>query len=1038
MVQLEDEDDDITYRIEVEDEDENIARDEALVDEADGVLPLSPQGVLPLPGAPPGQAPPPAVELTADSFLRPEDFGRNVTVDDLVRPEDMVALPPRQRRLDGDTDADDPLASMAIMGVAAERHVPLMTKPWMKHHTFHLLKTPEEVEDLIGRAIANGRCALDIESEGLDTRIYPDPVTGALRTVHQVVGFCIAYGDAKDGYYIPIRHRPEDGGPDLNIKPVDRVLAAIAKLCRAAQPEPFPEEADILSFKRHKTPPRVVIDFWHAAFDQEMLYPITGIDWWHPDSFEDGQLAFYMVYSDDKRLSLKEKAPQYLRDPEGHPYEMIKFDALFARGRAPRFETLSPDEPSIVNYACSDAICTRLLCAHPEGVPQVVASGSRHAWMYRVEKQVVQAKRVMERNRVKVDRPRAKELLAQAEEERDRIRGQIIALAESKGFPNFEPNSPAQLGTFLFDARGLDISPKPERNKASGQYKTDKVTIDELATKLGENAPPALKWIIAYRKQEKLIGTYLLAMAHNGDANDEFRFQFKQTGAATGRFSAPQGDPEQGFGGLAIHGIPGTSNLRTCFVAREGYVMVKCDYAGEELRVVTNLSGEKVWIKEFTEGEGDLHAITARAFFPGYDTEKDKEKKKGYRKAGKMANFALVYGGGAASVQRAVGCDKLEARRKKDAFDKALPTFAQWVKRKHDRVKLDKGVYTAFGRWISIPDAAIKEGEYAYHDRFTRKKPLDQETAQATRAACERHSTNYPIQGTGADIMKIAMVLIHKQCWKRGWLKNGSDSVRMLLTVHDELVFEIKPEVLLVAIEVITWTMESLGRMTTPEWGVPLVTDPLVGSNWGAETTARRAKVSKAGEREKAGPGEVHSGAFLFVKPPDWLRQTLDKWGPEWRDDLTEPYPNGEVPAAPSPAEAPGNVSVAEEGEGEDTLSMESPSDDPVPAAPPPPPAPAPAPQPAPVPAPRPPTPAPTPPAGQVLTVRLKETTRRAIPRIAGLCTEFKKEDGALLRVITASGEVLIDPILNIRVDPQPFMFALNQGNWSNGAHSLE
>jgi hypothetical protein len=73
-----------------------------------------------------------------------------------------------------------------------------------------------------------------------------------------------------------------------------------------------------------------------------------------------------------------------------------------------------------------------------------------------------------------------------------------------------------------------------------------------------------------------------------------------------------------------------------------------------------------------------------------------------------------------------------------------------------------------------------------------------------------------------------------------------------------------------------------------------------------------------------------------------------------------------------------------------------------------------------------------------VLTVRLKETTRRAIPRIAGLCTEFKKEDGALLRVITASGEVLIDPILNIRVDPQPFMFALNQGNWSNGAHSLE
>lgn len=934
------------------------------------------------------------------------DLGDAVPVspDDLLGPDDLVVTaPPVPRKLD--VEEDDGGDPMAKMGLKAERSVPLMEKPWMKHHVFHLVKTIEEVEALVDECLQAGHCALDTETEGLDTRLYPDE-NGKLQTVHRIVGYCVSPGDGHEGYYIPVRHKPEDGGPDLNVKPLARVEAAITRLCLAAQPTPTAGETDLLGFAKHEAPPKVVIDFWNAAFDQEMLYPVTGIDYWHPDGFEDGQLARFVIFSDDKQLGLKFKAPDLLRDKEGNPYEMIEFKELFARGRAPRFDTLSPDEPSVVNYACSDAICTRLLALHPEVVP--MAKSPKFAWAYRIEKQTAQVKRVMERNRVKVNRAKVKEILGTAAEERDAWRQKIIALAESKGFANFEPGSPAQLGPFLFDPQGLNIEPKPPKNEKSQQYKTDAATFEEMIKGMGDNAPPVLQWVMNYREQDKLIGTYLQSMADNGDKEDEFRFQFKQTGAATGRFSAPSGDADQGFGGIPIHGIPGTSALRTCFEARPGYLMVKCDFAGEELRIVTNLSNEPVWVQEFLEGEGDLHTITARAFFAGYDNE-PKEKQKVYRKAGKVANFALVYGGGPAAVQRAVGCDKVEARRKKDAFDKALPVFAQWVKKQHEKVKVDRGVYTAFGRWIAIPDAAIKEGDYQHFDRVNKKHGVvDRDRAQMIRAECERHATNYPIQGSGADIMKIAMILVHKQCHRRGWLKDGDDSVRMLLTVHDELVFEIKPHRLIEALDVITDNMELPWKMArppfSPKWKVPLVTDPLIGTTWAAETTARRAKSDDELPNEKE--SEVRAGPFFVKKPPAWLVEVLA------HQSATTPANPISIPApgAPTPAPSPTPAASAPLP----TSASAPPPAKPVSAPP------------------------PSVPAGKVLSAQLNSTVRRAVYKIAGLCAECYDKNGAVLRLLSPTGQVLIDPKEDIRVHPERFLARLNEGNWSNGSYALD
>lgn len=919
-----------------------------------------------------------------------DDFGDIDTTDDedLKAAVDASTPKARPRQLTFADSGDDAESFLMSSGLKSERTVPDITKPWMKHHEFVLVQTVAEVEQIVDAAIASGHASLDLETEGLDNRIYYN-AQGKPETVHKIVGFCVSYGDAKKGYYIPVRHRPTDGGPSHNVEPVEAVETAITRLCVAAQPEIDPSDPDQLSGKKWVTPPKVIIDFWHASFDQEFLYPVTGIDWWHPDGFEDGNLACFVRYSDDKNLSLKDKAPELLKDPDGNPYEMIGIKELFPNRRKIDFPSLSPDEPGVQKYACSDAICTRLLGDHPQATKAM--KDPKFAQTYRNEKQAAQVKRVMERPRVRINKAKVRELLAAAEEKREKLRQQICDLAAQRGFPDFEPGSPKQLSDFLFTSAGLDINPKPPRNEKSQQFKTDANTLEELVKELGANAPPVLTWIVSFREQDKLIGTYLASMEANGDAQDEFRFQFKQTGAATGRFSAPAGEPEHGYSGIPIHGIPGTSDLRTCFEAREGYLMVKCDYAGEELRIVTNLSNEPVWVKEFTEGDGDLHTITARAFFPGHDNEPS-DKKKEQRKMGKIANFALVYGGGPASIQRATGCDKLEAQRRKQAFDKALPVFASWVKSQHAKVKKELGVYTAFGRWVAIPDAAIKEGDLdSYGNRVTA------EDANRIRAACERHATNYPIQGSGADIMKIAMILIHKELHKRRWLKNGGDdSVRMLLTVHDELVFEIKHHRVLEALDVITEAMERPSRMPpprySPPWKVPLVTDPLVGKTWGAETGCHRAK-----EGVPLKEGEVQLGNWVFKKIPAWLHQLLAPDG--------TPSPAAPPPAAP-PAPPGPPPSAVEAGP---RASAPPASPEVAPKA-----------------------------SDSIVTLRLNHLTRITVAHLRSLCACHLKEDGPrLLLVYGLSGDVLIDPSLGIRVDPDGLAENLLSLNLSDGKYAL-
>jgi DNA polymerase I-like protein with 3'-5' exonuclease and polymerase domains len=939
--------------------------------------------------------------------------------EDVLPPE-----PPKQSAaaaMYNDDDMADPATALEQMGITGLSRVPPLSKPWMKHHDFVLVSTVAEVNAIVDAAIASGKCSLDLETEGFDNRIRYD-AEGRPSTVHKIVGFCIAYGDAKQGFYIPIRHCPGDDGPDLNVRPTAEVEAAISRLCHAAQPVIDPSDPDQLSGRKWLQPPQVVLDFWNAKFDQEFLFPVTGIDWWHPDSYHDGYLALYVQFTDDKSLGLKGKSAEKLRDPDGNPYEMIEMKELFLKGMPIKFHKLSPDEIGAKNYACSDGVCTRLLSDHPDVIAKTL-SKKEWARTYRVEKQTTQVVRVMERNRMKVDRPKLKALLDDNAKKLGEVRAKIVALAASRGFHDFEPGSPKQLGEFLFEPKGLDIEPKPDKHEKSQQWKTDGDTLEQLVKEMDE-PPEVLKWILEYRGCEKMQGTYLEGLYNNPDENDELRFDLKQTGTATGRFTAPGREVEQGFSGIPIHGIPNTSALRTVFVARDGYTMVKADYAGEELRIVTNLSNEPVWINEFLTGSGDLHSITARAFFNKQDITKDE------RKAGKIANFSLVYGGGPAAIMRATGCDRIEAARRKSNFDRSVPVFAAWVKLQQKNVKKTKGVYTAWGRWIAIPDADIKAGEVT-----SRGKRVAEGDANAIRAACERHSINYPIQGSGADIMKYAMIFLHKEFWARGWLRgHGDDSIRMLMTVHDEIVFEIRHDRVPEALEIICDKMALPGKIVDPKhspvWKVPLVVEPLIGLSWGGEydygkMTHGELKPYKE-ERdadgnvipEKLKSYEIRVGDRIFHRVPPWLEGIMEMGkkaevtplpGPEGGT----PPEGGQPPAAPETAPAAPEAAPA------------------APAAPA-----------VPVPAAAPPVAVPEPakPAdGGLVTLRLAVLNRVSLRKVTGVCAEHELSLGPkrVLKLVDPLGNTLIDPSLGIMVDVERFISALKDLNLTDGKREL-
>ncbi|MBR4071460.1 MAG: DNA polymerase I [Clostridia bacterium] len=346
----------------------------------------------------------------------------------------------------------------------------------------------------------------------------------------------------------------------------------------------------------------------------------------------------------------------------------------------------------------------------------------------------------------------------------------------------FNLNSPKQLGEVLFEEMGL-----PVQKKTKTGYATDAETLSKL-----RNANPIVEDILFYRQVAKLVGTYgenLIALC---DENGRIHTSFNQTGTATGRLSSV--DPN-------LQNIPIRTDLgrelRRFFVAKnDDYVLLDADYSQIELRLLAEISGDETMREAFVKGE-DIHSSTASKVF-GIPLE---AVTKQLRSRAKAVNFGIVYGIGDFSLAQDIGVSRKAAR---EYIDNYLAT------------------YTKVDEYLNNTKAEAREKGYTV-TMFGRRRPIPELSAKNKnlQAFGERVAMNSPIQGSAADIIKIAMIDVYKA------LEESGIDAKLILQVHDELIIECNKNCVDKASEILRECMEHAVKTT-----VPLTADVSVGANW--------------------------------------------------------------------------------------------------------------------------------------------------------------------------------------------------------------
>ena len=348
----------------------------------------------------------------------------------------------------------------------------------------------------------------------------------------------------------------------------------------------------------------------------------------------------------------------------------------------------------------------------------------------------------------------------------------------------FNMNSPRQLGDVLFDKMQLD--PKAKKTK-TGQYATSEDVLQKLASK-----HEIIQHILEYRTYQKLKSTYVDALPSQIDKDDNrVHTNFSQTTAATGRLASVNPNLQN----IPIRTLRG-QQIRGAFVSAEGKKIISADYSQIELRLIAEISGEDNMIKAFQDGE-DIHASTAAKLF---DIPLE-EVSKTQRGQAKTVNFGILYGQGAFALAEQTGLSRSEAKQMIEAYYETYPKLKEYMAEQVKRARDIGYVETILGRKRHLKD--INSGNFV------------------VRAHAERNAVNAPIQGSAADVVKMAMIKIQKE------LEKEKLQTKMLLQVHDELVFESPIDDVDVATNIIKTEMEN-----AIETQVPLLVEVGVGNNW--------------------------------------------------------------------------------------------------------------------------------------------------------------------------------------------------------------
>src|SRR5687767_1569691 len=454
----------------------------------------------------------------------------------------------------------------------------------------------------------------------------------------------------------------------------------------------------------------------------------------------------------------------------------LAYDEVAGKGAA-RIPFSSVEVSRATQYAAERTDCT--LALHSLLHPKIEAD-SKLAFVYgSIEMPVLPVLWRIERNGVLLDRAK---LEAQSHE----LGKEILALEqkafEAAGQP-FNLGSPKQIQEILFERQKLPVKKKTP----SGQPSTDEDSLAELALD-----HPLPRLILEHRALSKLKSTYTDKLPKSiNPRTGRVHTTYSQTTAVTGRLSSN----EPNLQNIPIR-TPAGRRIRECFIAPPGAKIVSADYSQIELRIMAHLSGDQNLRRAFAEGE-DIHRATAAEVFglPLSSVEPE------HRRVAKVINFGLIYGMSSFGVAQNLGIDRGTAQTYVERYFARFPGSKRYMDETRARAREQGYVETVYGRRLWLPE--LKSG------------------APVRRQAAERAAINAPMQGTAADLIKLAMISV------QGFLENAKLKTMLIMQVHDELVLEV-PDAELETVKVeLPELMQSVAKLD-----VPLVVEVGVGDNW--------------------------------------------------------------------------------------------------------------------------------------------------------------------------------------------------------------
>jgi len=677
-------------------------------------------------------------------------------------PGDLSALVPRPAELSFDTDAADSVPSQANRPAALAMTMSASGVPVLSDARYVTVDSMSALEALLARVREVPCIAFDTE-----TVLEPGaPATiDAMRAVLVGLSIAVAPGEA---YYLPFAHRHDDGSGNLALLSGDAGIAGRRLNVGVEPPVNLPAfgseaMAPLRAMLEDATVKKLA---QNAKYDVLVLrgagVRLAGLEF-------DTMLASYVLDPGRRSHGLDLLALEFL----GHT--MTAYEQLCGKGRNQLpFDVVPVDAAR--DYSCEDVDITMRLRAVLE--PMLGSHGMSDLFRH-VEVPLVEVLADMEWDGIAIDLTWFASLKTRFKSERERVEQLIYGEAGQE----FNINSNPQLRVILFDKLGL-----PVKKKTATGPSTDASVLQELAEE-GHTLPTLL---MEYREIFKLEGTYIDALPKLVHPRDHrLHTSFNQTVAATGRLSST--DPN-------LQNIPNRRELgreiRRGFVPRPGWRLLSADYSQIELRLLAHLSGDPAFVTAFKAG-GDIHRQTAAIIF-GVDLA---EVTGEMRARAKTINFATIYGQGAHALSRQLKLPHVEAKAFIDTYFERFAGVKAFLDRCVVEAKAKGYVETLFHRRRYIPE--LKERNHNM------------------RAFGERVAANAPIQGSAADLIKIAMIQVHRALASEGLAS------RMLLQVHDELIFELPASEQTVLSALVKREMESAATLD-----VPLLVEMGVGDDW--------------------------------------------------------------------------------------------------------------------------------------------------------------------------------------------------------------